>query len=418
MIRYGYACKTIGVPGTAQRSLTLAHASPERLLEVSRHNLGALGAMVRYCRAQGIALLRISSDVIPLASHASIRFNWRELCGQELADLGRCIRDAGVRVSMHPGQYTVLNSPRADVVERAVADLVFHADFLDALGVDQSARIVLHVGGVYDDRAAALARFVARFKELPEQVRRRLALENDERSFGIGDVLDLCRALGIPAIFDVFHHSLTPSPGASAEEWLDRAAATWNASTGRQKIHYSQQLDGGKPGMHSRSIGLDPFLAFHAWLGTRDLDVMLEVKDKNLSALQCTHCATPNLPRRRITEAWARYKYAVLEHSPALYSAIREYCKADSPQAEGFYRLLEQALAEPVTPGHAVNAAEHVWGYLDTLAEPAEKKRIRKDLAALRLSLAPLPGIKKRLLALAEKQQSAYLIQSLYCYDF
>lgn len=172
MIRYGYACKTVGVPGCAQGGLTLARASAENLPAISRRNLAAVRRMAAYCRETGIALLRISSDVIPLASHPEVRFAWRDLCAPELADLGRALREAGLRVSMHPGQYTVLNSPRPDVAERAAADLAFHADFLDALGADGSARIIVHVGGMYGDRNAALARFAERFRGLPEAAAR------------------------------------------------------------------------------------------------------------------------------------------------------------------------------------------------------------------------------------------------------
>ena len=147
MIRYGFACKTVGVPGAAQTTLTLARADEEHLLRTSRQNLRALGVMLRYCRAEGIRLMRISSDVIPLASHPDVAFDWQVLLQDELAAMTTLISEAGVRVSMHPGQYTILNSPRASVVERAVEDLRFHADFLDAVGADPTAKIVLHLGG-------------------------------------------------------------------------------------------------------------------------------------------------------------------------------------------------------------------------------------------------------------------------------
>ena len=86
-----------------------------------------------------------------------------------LAALGRKARRHGIRLSMHPGQYTVLNSPDADVVERAKLDLAYHAAFLDALGMDASGKIVLHVGGAYGDKPRALERFANAYATLPSR---------------------------------------------------------------------------------------------------------------------------------------------------------------------------------------------------------------------------------------------------------
>lgn len=416
MIRFGFACKAVGLPGAAQTGLTLARANQESLIRVSRHNLGALGVMLRYCKAQSISLLRISSDVIPLASHPEVSFDWQTLLAPELAALRETIRDCGVRVSMHPGQYTVLNSPHAQVVQRAVQDLRFHAAFLDALGTGQAARLILHPGGGYGDREAALERLRENLQALPSPVRNRLSLENDERVYTIEDVLKICAAFSLPAVFDVFHHALNPPAHGSPAYWLDAAAATWDAQRGRPKIHYSQQLRGARPGMHSRTIRLREFLAFHAQLKGRELDVMLEVKDKNLSALKCGNLIAPDLPRTRLTEEWARYKYLILERDPAAYAAIRALLKAEQPKAESFYARIENALAVEATPGHARNAAQHVWGYLDKRATPAEAKRILSELQGLGHNPGLLPRLKRRLFALAEKQAQSYLLHSLYFY--
>ena len=116
MIRYGFACKTIGVPGADLSALTLARATPENMLAVCRHNLRALGTMLRYCASARIPLMRISSDIIPLASHPQNTFDWRARLHEEFEALRGVLKQTGIRVSMHPGQYTVLNSPRQEVV--------------------------------------------------------------------------------------------------------------------------------------------------------------------------------------------------------------------------------------------------------------------------------------------------------------
>ncbi|OXS29662.1 MAG: UV damage repair endonuclease UvsE [Desulfovibrio sp. MES5] len=416
MIRYGFACKTIGLPGAAQSSLALARASRDNLLAVSRNNLGALEAMLRYCRSQSLALMRISSDIIPLASHEAVHFDWQAELRLELENLAALARQSGVRLSMHPGQYTVLNSPRQDVVRKAVADLAYHAAFLDALQAGPECRIILHLGGGYGDKASALQRLRANLAALPDGILQRLALENDERIYTIEDVLAVCHDFELPAIFDIFHHELNPPLHGDLRYWLDRAGATWNARSGRQKIHYSQQLTDSKAGMHSLTIAMRPFMQMHSLLEERELDVMLEVKDKNLSAIKCANLTQPDLPRKNLTEEWARYKYLVLERSPSAYSAIRQLLKSERPAAEAFYALLEEALACDLEPGKARNAAEHVWGYVSKKATPSESTRMLKDLELLGVDLAPLPRIKRKILALATSKGEEYLLHSLYFY--
>lgn len=416
MIRYGFACKTIGLPEATQTGLTLGRASHDNLLAASRTNLHALKSMLLYCQQQSLALMRVSSDVIPLASHEAVQFDWQTELQPELAALAEIVRQSGVRLSMHPGQYTVLNSPHHDVVQRAVADLAFHAQFLDAIKTGQDSRIVLHLGGGYGDNNASLQRLRANLASLPSFIRQRLALENDERIYTIEHALDVCRDFDLPAIFDVFHHELNPPNHGDMLYWLDQAKLTWSAQSGRQKIHYSQQRPGGRPGMHSQTINMSDFLPFHALLGARELDVMLEVKDKNLSTIKCDNLTRPGLPRRNLTEEWARYKYYVLERSPNNYTAIRQMLKSDLPVAEEFYAVIENTRACELEPGKARNAAEHVWGYVSKAASPRETARMHKDLEALGSSLVPLARIKRRILALAQAQGHEYLVNSLYFY--
>ena len=416
MIRYGFACKTIGVAKANLTAITLAKATPANMLGVCRHNLRALETMLRYCAEAYIPLMRISSDIIPLASHPQNCFDWQGELQDELASVRETLAQTGIRVSMHPGQYTVLNSPRQDVVERAVDDLAFHAGFLDALGADGSARIVLHLGGGYGDRASALERLTDNLLALPPQVLARISLENDERVFNIQDALTICGKCGLPAIFDVFHHSLNAPAHGTLAYWLDRVVESWSPQHGRPKLHYSQQLAGGKAGMHSRFIGMKEFLEFHRSLEGRELDVMLEVKDKNLSAVKCAHLTNPQLPRHELTRQWARYKYLILERDQAAYNAFRAMLKADAPAAHEFYSLVEQTLEKEIHGPQARNAAEHVWGYVDKLASAAEKRRALAAMAELQNGPASLPRVKRVLLTLAERHNVEYLLQSLYFY--
>ena len=282
----GYACIALGIEGGSYKSCILKNATEERLSQLTRENINALTRITDYNRECGIRLYRIGSGIIPFGSHPEVSFHWRELFEEELVRIGERIRQAGVRVSMHPGQYTVLNSPDERVISNALLDLDYHAGVLDSLGCGSDCKIILHVGGVYGDRKAAAERFIENARKLPPNVCSRLVLENDERCFNVAQVLEIAEQLRLPVVFDLLHHSVNPAPDPLIDEieWLRLCAGTWLEEDGVQKIHYSQQQPGGKPGAHSLTIDTEEFLRFYQRLGSQKPDIMLEVKDKDLSA--------------------------------------------------------------------------------------------------------------------------------------
>ena len=146
-MRIGYACLTVAVENTKVRNCALKSASPERLLALAGENMDALICMLDYNAANGIRLFRISSDIVPFGASLAAGLPWDSLHRDRLDAIADKIERTGMRVSMHPGQYTVLNSPDPGVVKRAVNDLSYHARFLDALRLDATHKIVLHVGG-------------------------------------------------------------------------------------------------------------------------------------------------------------------------------------------------------------------------------------------------------------------------------
>ena len=304
------------------------NATPEKLTEVTAHNLAALERMIEYNRKNDIRLFRISSDLIPFGSNPVNALAWPEIHAEAFDRIGAKIRKAGIRVSLHPGQYTVLNSPAEDVVARAVEDLIYHDKILTALGTDTTNKIVLHVGGIYGDKAAALDRFAENFRRLPETVQNRLIIENDDRLYNIEDVLDLANRLQIPAVYDNLHHAINPPPSGGTDQfWIAEAKKTWKETDGKQKIHYSQQAAGKRPGAHTDTIDLVTFMRFHNQLDDQTIDIMLEVKDKNLSAIKCQNATTIAPKPTRLEKEWGRYKYAILEKSPVIYQAVRTLLK-------------------------------------------------------------------------------------------
>ena len=414
----GYACLNIGTPDTNIRSVIQRNATPVKLTEVTTHNLAALEKMIDYNRKNNIKLFRISSDLIPFGSSPVNALPWWDIHAEAFQHIGAKIRKSGMRVSFHPGQYTVLNSPDEDVVARAILDLAYHAKMLECLGVDNQHKIVLHVGGIYGDKKEALQRFEQNFRRLPEAVRNRLIIENDDRLYNIEEVLELAHRLQIPAVYDNLHHAINPPPSGGTDlYWIAEAKKTWKAVDGNQKIHYSQQDPGKRLGAHTDTIDLETFLTFHEQLEDKQIDIMLEVKDKNLSAIKCQN-ATTTAPKPVLLEKeWGRYKYAVLERSPVVYQAIRTLLKdKDAYPVQEFYRLIDTAFAEEIHLGQAENAAAHVWGYFKKHATDAERRQYEKNLANYRNGSGTRTTLKRQLFRLAQKYESEYLLQSLYFY--
>ena len=409
----GYACLTVGVAGTKQRTCTLKNAAPDVLSDLIQSNLAALDNILDNNIQNGIRLFRISSDIIPFGSHPVNTLQWWEIFDDQLKGIGHKALSNGIRLSMHPGQYTVLNSPDLGVIERAVADLRYHGRLMDTMGLGPEHKIVLHIGGIYGDKTAAIKRFIRQYRCLDENIRQRLVIENDERQYNIGDVLAIGESQGIPVVFDNLHHQVNPDHTHAENEWIAACAGTWKSSDGPPKLHYSQQRAGKRAGSHSATLDVEDFLHFYKRIPEPDVDIMVEVKDKNLSALKCMNAiAAPRI--QQLEKEWGRYKYLVLEHSPRIYQQIRQLLKDKStyPVIE-FYRLIDAALATPVTPGNAVNAAQHVWGYCKDSCAEHTRRGIEKSIAKVRMGGAPM-AMKRSLWKLAEANNQEYLLESLY----
>ncbi|MDD4080848.1 MAG: UV DNA damage repair endonuclease UvsE [Eubacteriales bacterium] len=395
------------------KTTILKHATQERLYALISQNLAALEVLIDYNIKNGIRLFRISSDLVPFGSSAAKSLPWRDQFAEALWRIGGKIRSSGMRVSMHPGQYTVLNALDPVVAKSAELDLDYHCQVLDAMGLGPEHKLILHLGGAYGDREASKARFISRWRDLSPAVQSRLAIENDDRVFTIRDALDVSWKTGIPVVYDNLHNAVNPAdPGKTDLDWIRESSITWQGRNGRQKIHYSQQDPGKRPGAHSATVRIGPFLRFQEALeGT---DIMLEVKDKNLSAIKCINC-TSNQGIAALEAEWGRYKYAVLERDPNIYQAIRQLLKdkAKYPALE-MYQLIEEALAKEPTHGSAVNAAQHVWGYFKDRADTAEKRRWETAMRRYREGSVTLLSLKSALQKLSIKYKENYLNGGYY----
>lgn len=282
-MKIGYPCINRSLGCSTNRTFRLASYSDERLRETVAGNLECLRRLLEFNAKAGFLFFRISSDIVPFASHPVCQWPWREHFHDELEVCGGVIRANNIRISMHPDQFTLINAIDPEIAERSVRELEYHALVLDTLGLGPSAKIQIHVGGVYGDRPASMARFICRYRQLPESIRRRLVIENDDRQYGLSDCLRLHAATGIPVLFDVFHHRLLHA-GEETGQALAAAAATWGPEDGLPMCDYSSQKPGARPGTHTESIDCDDFQAFLAGSLPHDFDLMLEIKDKERSA--------------------------------------------------------------------------------------------------------------------------------------
>jgi UV DNA damage endonuclease len=422
----GYACLTLGVQEADFRTCNQKNASEEKLLELITHNLDSLETIVDYNIKNRIRLFRITSDLIPFGSSPVNGLPWQDLFESRFARIGEKLKTANLRVSMHSGHYTVLNSPDGSVVKRAVEDLIYHEKILNALGTGTDSKIVLHVGGVYGEKEQAIRRFCENYTKLDLAIKQRLVIENDDRNYSIDEVLRIGNELEIPVVFDNLHHRVNPPKSQSAEkeagemetsesEWIDRAGKTWRPQDGRQKIHYSQQEPGKRTGSHSDTIHMDEFLDFYSSIKRKNVDLMLEVKDKNLSAVKCLNLISDERAIVSLEQEWARYKYLILERSPAAYEAIRALLKDKSGYpVKKFYRTLEETLKIRPEIGHAVNAAQHVWGYFKDSADEKERSRFLKLTDDYREGKTGSAQVKQHLWKMTKKYRQPYLQESLY----
>lgn len=414
----GYACLTIGVPGGNFRSCNMKSASAEKLEEIIRHNLDALSTILLYNKRNEIRLFRINSDIIPFGSSPVNTLDWPRVFEEELRELGEIIKSSGMRVSMHPGQYTVLNSKNADVVERAVEDLEYHCRFLDSMGLSSTHKIILHIGGVYDSRIESKERFLENYKKLGANIKSRLVLENDDKAYPIAEVLEIGRKLGAPVVFDNLHNQVLPSNGMehlSDRDWIIEAMKTWTEADGPAKIHYSEQDKTKRAGSHSGTIRIGSFTHFFQEIKDLGIDIMLEVKDKNLSANKCIRTVDTTGKISLLEEEWGRYKYNILEHSHGNYLKIRELLKDKKAYpAFAFYELIEDSLDAEPTLGSRVNGLQHVWGYFKNKCTEEERNRFERMLSRLKAEKALVSSVKNFLFQLAVKYNEKYLLESLY----
>jgi UV DNA damage endonuclease len=300
-MRLGFAVKVLGGGGLPSHDTRRWQSGPH--LSVS---LDHLAAVLDHLQDVDIRLYRMATGLAPYASHPELP-QFRDqprACAERLAEVGATARQRGMRLSTHPGQYTVLNSEDQRVQALAVEELEVQAEILDGMGLGPEAVVVLHVGGATGGVRAGLDRFVSGFERLSDAARARLVVENDDRSYSLSDVLALSERIGRPVVWDILHHHCHDPERIPDRQALELAAATWPEGV-RPKIHFSSPRTAGAerkrrvgrrwerslvlPPLRAHADMVDPIAFEHFLTDTAaglDIDVMLEAKAKDLAVLR------------------------------------------------------------------------------------------------------------------------------------
>lgn len=290
MIRLGLCCifrdqpikfvnTTAAAIGRMNRADGLA-----KLARLCLANAEALLAALRFCAENEIGCFRINSQVLPLKTHPQYGYGIEQLPdGHEIAgqfrECGAFARRFNLRTCFHPDQFVVLNSTRPDVVEASIRELEYQSEVAEWVGADV---VNIHGGGAYGDKRKALGDFARNLERLSLKARSRLTVENDDKIFSPADLLPLCRALGLPLVYDVHHHRCHRDE-LSEEEATEQAVATWDREP---LFHISSPLEGWagpRPERHHDFIELRDFPT--SWMD-RDVTVEVEAKAKEIAVLK------------------------------------------------------------------------------------------------------------------------------------
>jgi len=289
-MRIGYPCINRSIGCTANHTFRLASYSEERLIATVNANLSCLEEILAWNFDHGLLAFRIGSGLVPFASHRVCTAPWRDVFAGTFAAIGSFARRHDLRISMHPDQFNLLNAKDPAIVERTVAELTYHAEALDLFGLDATAKVQVHVGGVYADREDSMSRFVETYRTLDPRIRHRLVIENDDGRYTAADCLAVSDECGVPVVLDVFHHAVF-GDGRPLGPVLDEVASTWTPPDGLPMVDYSSQAPGRRRGVHAAALDDADFGRFLLESAGRDVDLMLEIKDKEASALRAVALA-------------------------------------------------------------------------------------------------------------------------------
>lgn len=293
-IRFGYVAIALGLDKKVTTSSTVTFSSyskmrndEERLNKlkmVTLSNLEALKKILKYNIEKDIHFYRMTSALIPLATHPEVK-NWdfKKYFKKEFEEIGEIIKKSNMRVDVHPDQFNVINSNREDVVEATKRNLKHFCEIFELMKYEDY-KLVLHVGGATGGKDTALERFKNNIEDFDERIRKKIILENDDKTYTMKETLELCEELKIPMVLDVHHHNCNNN-GEVIDDYLKRIFYTWTSENLPPKVHFSSPKYGIKDRKHHEYINIEEMIKFinTAKLLEENFDIMIEAKMKDLA---------------------------------------------------------------------------------------------------------------------------------------
>lgn len=295
-IRLGYVSIALNLPKvTASSTVTYTNYEKQssdekklnKLKQVTLSNLNDLYTILQYNVEKGIHFYRITSQLVPLATHPEVdNWNYRKIFSRDFERIGKFIKEHNMRVDTHPDQFNVINSIKDEVVEVTKRNLWFHVNLFEDLNYSEG-KMVLHIGSSQGGKEQSIKRFINNFNNYPKEISSRLILENDDKTFTTKEVLKICKELEVPMVLDVHHHKCN-NDGESIGDLLKDIFSTWNKEILPPKIHFSSPREGEFDRKHSDYINTQDFIEFVelSKCFERDFDIMLEAKQKDLALLK------------------------------------------------------------------------------------------------------------------------------------
>ena len=261
-----------------------------KLLEITKNNLDSLYEIIKYNVKNNFHFYRLTSKLVPLATHDKIDFDYITPLLDEYKKIGKLINDNNIRVDTHPDQYAVLNSMVSKIVKNTVEILEYHYKIMDAIGIKDKI-IILHVGSSACGKKASITRFINNFNKLPDHIKKCIAVENDDKVYNIKDVLGLCHKINVPMVLD-YHHFICNNEKEDINDYLKEIIDTWNGKI--PKMHFSSPKSKLKKEFRSHSdyINKECFIKFINILKKqdKDIDIMLEAKAKDDAVSRLARC--------------------------------------------------------------------------------------------------------------------------------
>lgn len=294
-IRFGYVANALGLwDASPSKTLTFTKYSAlskqeriEKLKIVTAQNLQHTKRILHYNIAHEIKVYRFSSSLVPLATHPEVMWDFVTPFKREWEELGQLVKQNGIRPSFHPNQFTLFTSPKEQITQNAVIDMEYHYKMLKAMNVLEYGMMNIHIGGAYGDKEHALKRFHQNLETLPKEIKKKMTLENDDKTYQVEETLKTCEKEKIPMVLDYHHHMANPTED-ELFSYLPRIFNTWEDSANKPKVHISSPKSENAYRSHADLVSLDfilPFLKMAKELN-QDFDVMIEAKQKNLAMLR------------------------------------------------------------------------------------------------------------------------------------